>query len=490
MKKEHPFAWKIVNNYQSFIIFLVAECLAFVGFGLANVNTIFRFLGFVVAIVLLAYALLFSPKTERNNFIVFALPLLIYSILMCLSVFGGAYFDAFDNISIFVGLPSFLFLGYAVKNIKNVNIDIFFIVIGVSLTLLLLISGIYSLTRYGFFHPLIYKNMFYYFEGELFNVSREMKFFIGFSFPEVSLKYVGLFATLLTGFLGAIFFINPKKDYKKFFIYLAVGLVGLFTNLFITNVFALIITAFTFVIIALYRFLPKNKKITKICLLVTYVLVGLVSLFALSFIINAAAGDLAFIKENEFLSKLYITSSFTKPWHDAIFLMTRPEGIFGIANYVTENGVYSMYLFNAKYGVSIDFPINSGSYIFDAAMEGGLFAFLLIILFTVLAIISTVRYISKSNDEKYRKAILIGVLLSSVLYANLFYDSMPLIHNDATYYSFARTMPMLLILFFVGYSFYPFFKVKDIALEQKVIDEEYQKDLTTESEDKEDEEDE
>ena len=51
-------------------------------------------------------------------------------------------------------------------------------------------------------------------------------------------------------------------------------------------------------------------------------------------------------------------------------------------------------------------------------------------------------------------------------------------------------MPMLIILFFVGYSFYPFFKVKDISLEQKVIDEEYQKDLTTESEDKEDEEDE
>lgn len=485
MKKENPKAWKIFTSYNSFIIFLVAECLAFVGFGLANVNTIYRFLGLVVALILLVYALLFSPKTERSTFIVFTIPLLLYSVIMCLSIFGSSYFGALENISLFIGLPSFLFMGFAVKKMKKVDIDIFFLTLGAAIALLLLISGIYSLTRYGFFHPILYKNMYYYYNGELFNVSREMKFLIGFSLPEVSIRYVGIFATIATGYLAPLAFLKPKENYKKFLLYLGIGLTGLLTNIFITNVFALIVCAIMLIFVMGFRFIPKNHSSNFIIKCILFILLGLIVLFFFIFAINAVAGGLPFIKDNAFYNRLFISSSYTKPWFDSIFMMTRPEGIFGMANYVT-NGTYSMYLFNSKYGTSINFPVNSGSFILDACMEGGLFAFIAIIAFVVIALFSTFKYLYYGKDEQHRKSLVLAVLIGVFIYGNLFYDSMPLIHQNDVYYSFARSMPMLITLFFVGYSFYPLYKENVIEEELVAIEEQYQKDLLTNDKEEED----
>ena len=146
----------------------------------------------------------------------------------------------------------------------------------------------------------------YYYNGELFDVTKESSWLLGFSLTEVTLSYSGTFGFLSTLYLLGLLFINPKQDLKKFLIFASIGLVGLVSLLTVPNKEALLLLVPSFIIGLCFRFIPRTNKAKKVVNILFFATVGIVVVCLIVAILNNYVSSVAnIIKSNVFLRKAF-----------------------------------------------------------------------------------------------------------------------------------------------------------------------------------------
>lgn len=488
---------KLVKLHPLFT-FLALELLVIVAFGLGGNNLIFYILGFILSIFGGVLTIKRFRKNEIFSLVILGVPLLLIAVFVSFGVMSVNN-GVLVNISAFIGILSFFALGLFLRRSRKVNPELVLLCIGGGIALVVLVSTIVTWFQYGFFYGLRYQaTPIYFYGGERFDVTKEQSWLSGFSFSAVTLRYSGLFGViLLTGFAGMLF-LNPKKDLRKFIISGLIGLVGLISLATTPNVFGLLMF-FPIMIIAGYirvmqiNAIPDNVKKT-IRNVISYAFIAgvilLMILFAIVFL-NANGYDQTYgyeaslervttdfsrrLLENQLLRKIFNNQTFMTPVNIVLNQASISFNFFGFVN----SAFYHTATYNAIF-------VNTRMFEIEIIKEGGIFAFIVLAFFLTFVIQNLFRYGKNSKDSPLSKGIIVSLMLVVLIYSTFNYEAFPYVHEPTYFNSFFRSLPGLLFLFFIGFTFYPDLKkgeVPEFENEITLSEERLEKDLSKASND-------
>lgn len=441
---------KKLSRYENLEVFLIMELLALTSFSLGGNNVVFYIAGFVLAIF--GGLLCFNKfaKNEISSLLMMAIPVFLIAIF----VGFGTFFrneNVFTNIGAFLAIISFFAIGLFARRMKNLKIETVLYCIGFGFALLTLVSLFYSWMRYGMFYSLIYRDTpEYYYNGTVFNITKEATFLFGFDFKEVTTGFTGFFGYILVSFLSGLLFVSPKKDTKKFVILCFIGFVGVLALISVPNFTAFLYLIPVALVAGLLKFYysPKvkdeiKKKTRKIVSIAFIVFVGLLILFfVLTFLNATGVGGFNEFVANSFLNKILNNGRFMMPINYVLNQSVLDYNLFGF--YVSPSYYATQVAANTK---TMFFEI-------EIVKEGGIFALVTLVFLIVMTFSSVQRYSSKGKDKPYEKILVISLMFAIFFYSTFAHDAFPFIHDEG-YHSFFRSLPGLILLFLVGYTYYP-----------------------------------
>ena len=433
------------KSYEGIAVFLIFEVLALTTFNLGGINLVFHLAGFLVAV--------FSFLTSGNQFkkgellklLVLIIPLLVFAILVS---FGGSdYFESetVKNIGAMLGIMGFFFMGLTARRNESFNIETALICIGGGLALLVLINMFTTWFNYGPFYPLIYASKpDGYYRGEVIDLTKEMSVMVGLKFYESTIAYGSQFAVLLATSIPALFFIDRKKETKKFLvvsIYAVISIVAIAT---ITSVTGIIFLAIILVIGVVYKFFKDNDLFKKMMKWAFIVILGLGCILLFLVILNnVSTGFAKAIAGNSFLNRAFNTNHLMSNINAVLRPAFKPYNLFGFKSGNIDD-VYS-----ETYDALMS---SSGHFELEILKEGGLFALAALIVFAVFAFFSMKRYLSRSHDSNVTKVVILTFIITFVLYYSVAYEMFPLIHVPGYLNSFSRFTIFMVLLFIIGYT--------------------------------------
>lgn len=455
MNVKEKFA-SFVEKYDALLIFLILETLALLSFGLADANIIYRYLGFIIALALIPFAVLFVNKKETISLILFSIPLIVVSLLTSYSTFTikTMNYGFLDNTSVFLGSLAFFVLGFVVRKINKFKIENVLLTIGGAIALIVLISLFYSLFRYGFFHTAIYKGLVYYYDGHLYVISNETKWLLGFEMKETLINYANFYGALLVAALPGLLFISPKTDLRKFLLVAFIGVVGLLSIIFVPNTSALLMLVPVVGFALIHRFVKKKDKMQKAVKYISIVFLALGGLALFVVMLNNLNIPTLhnLIANNRFLDRIFNTNRIISPINEVLKATFSRGGLFGLSR-AHIDGLLS----------------RTGAFEFEIIKEGGIFAFIALVIFLVFVIVSIWKYLKNSLDKPFVKVIIVSFLIIVMFYGSFLWTPFPFVHDSGIYVSFFRSNIYLLALFFIGFTFHPLWELKRIKCEEKPL---------------------
>lgn len=438
-------------KYKSIVAFLILEVLALVSFTFGNINEILFLVSSVLSICGFIFA--FATNVDKKDYLRLLPMVVVMFIVSGIAAFGGFShsFSTLSNVATFLAIPSFFALGFFIRRLGEVKIEHVLLAVGFGFAAITLISTFATWINYGFFYSLIYKikgTTNYYYNGTPYNVTEEMSWLVGFSFKEVSIQYGGLFAIVSAAYLPALLFISPKKE-KNYFISVAtIGGIGLISLISIPNFKALIVLVIASIFVFVYKYLKSKKLVTSILGYAFVAIIGLGVLFFFIAMINAAAG----FKFTGFLERIFVKNG----------IMQKPSEVLMAAFDKTETGtLYNLFGFDLRYSqraavIGLESIIRSNTGIFEIQIikEIGAIGAVVFILFLVAMIYFLINYVKEDNDAPAVKSILVVVLIAFFAYSSLYNDIMPLTHDQSNYIAFLRSAPLMVMLFFLGLTYF------------------------------------
>ena len=459
-----------LNNYNSLIAFLILECLAITSFALGGNNSVFYVIGILIGIFAVTSTIGRFSKNEYKSLILFLGIMFLISLLTSFGNMLRGYYGLWNVITL-LAINAFLFMGIAGRRIKSFTPELFLIVVGFSITLLVLISMVYSWTQYGFFYAYLYKNNpIYYYNANLFDVTKEGYWLSGFTFKETTIKYTSLYAFILVCYLPGLLFLNPKNVEQKrsFWFFLAFGFIGLIYLITIPYLKALIFLIPIIIFAFCYKFFWANVKFRKAVKIVLFSLIGIAFIAFLIMLIYSLGNESfnAFIESNKILGRLFVHNRYAAALIDVLKTVLSSGNFFGV-------NTTDLIWVNEKV-----LQLNSGMFEIELLKEGGILLLILIVAFIILIGFIVSKYLRTSKDKDYSKIVFVSILIMFFLYSSFNYDAFPLTHesnlivadlyNFSRYYSFFRSPLTLVMLSLIGYIYVPLF-IKD--------DEEYGKEI-------------
>ena len=468
-------ALKKLGDFDSLFKFLIMELLALVCFMLGNANIVFYIVGTILTILVGLSVVNKFSKSELPSLITIFVPILLISIFVSFGNFSSSAGIA-TNLFTFLGINAFFLLGIIFRRLSKNDISKVLICIYSGFALIVFISLFYTWIRYGLFYTLIYKNTpIYYYDGELFNITKEQGWLSGLSFQEVSLQYSGLFGVILCSALVPLSFIRIKQNKTQFILYAVFSILGILSLISIVNLEALyylipiIIVSVLLHLLTSEQISDKTKKIIKkIVFIIVVSLITLVLVFFIFALLNATGYNAATgysytveptsslsisIKNNWFLNKLFNNGRIMQPINAILNQAVISYNLFGF-----KNGGY-------MYPLTQD-AIKFESHMFEIELikEGGIFAFIILFALILLIIQLIARYFKKSKDDIVIKSTLITLVILIFIYESFSHSSFPIVHEQSSYNSFFRSLPCLIFLFVLGLIFYPQLKNNEVPI--------------------------
>ena len=443
---------EIFKNNDALIAFFILESLAITSFCLGAINVLFYCLGICLFLLSLLTSFKKFEKREFLSILIFVLPIFLMSVFLSFgNLFQG---QTLSNLLVCLGINCFVLLGISSRKIKEIKPETVLLTIGFSIALLLFISLFATWINYGFFYAEIYKDTpLYYYDANMFDVTKECSWLVGFSIKEVSLDYASSFATLLTAYFVPLFFIKPKENLKKFLMYLSIGLVGLVFLLTIPNFKALIFVGFIFIGGLLFRFYKGGKKPIIITLIVFASLAFI--FFILVLLNNGNESFGSFIAGNAFLNRIFNSNRIMINVNVILKEALQSRNFLGFANsnvyYETEKAIFT----------------NTKMFEFELVKEGGLISLFFLIVFVLVFTFAFIKYVENSKDDKFVKALLMCLIFGFLLYNTFEFTSFPIIHESTNYQAFFRSPLTLSVLFLMGFCFTPFLTKKEVSVDEK-----------------------
>lgn len=447
-----------IKRNGSFIGFLFMEILALVAINLGDFSEIWVILGFLGAIFLIPYVILFEKK-DKLALLLFTIPFILYIAFTAFSRFFITNSNILSILVSFVGPLSFIFAGISLKQDKDFKMETALLVLFGALAFITSISLIVTLANYGPFYAQIYAGRYIYYDGEMLLLSH-----IGLWISQItnaqmmSIDFVNVYALVLASCLPALLFISPRKNLKRFVLFAIFGGLGLLTLIF-TPSFKPLIVLFVGLLFALYvRFVKKNNIGRWIINVLAILALALFLIVFVILIMNAQSGNSfeslkSFISSNGLLNYLFNENRYAQ----------NIKLVLDFSNNISNfnNGGVIGFLF----GSTRTYGQGTGSFIFDVINEAGFFAFISLITFIVFAFISLQRYLRFGKGPMHVKMMIVLFVASYFVYTLFFYHSIPYT-VEGRYMSYS-TFPLTLVaFFFIGYSFTYARKAKDLELKE------------------------
>ena len=355
------------------------------------------------------------------------------------------------NIICALALPGLFLLGIRAR--KSLRIEDLLIVFGAIIAAIVFVSMIATWTQYGLFHTLIYgKTPIYYLDAIPYDVTNEVMFMHGLKMQPMTKDYAGVFGVLCGAFLPGAFFIDRKKMKPEFIFVLIIGLIGVTSLATVPNFKALIVLAVVSLFVVLYKFYWENKKVITV---VKFVLIGIFAFFVIFYMV-AGINALAGFKFTGFFEKLFVTNP----------IMSKASQVLEGMNLKDGATLVNLFGLNFKYSLVSEIEdiamIKSGIFEVELLKEVGVFGVSLMLMFVLVSFVSFDRQLSHGQNSDFERITLVMLFGSFFIYESLFFDQLPTVIQP-TYSPFLRFVPFLVLLFFLGMSYYS----EDIKLEVK-----------------------
>ena len=422
---------KIKSNFSiSWVVYLF---LGIVAFNFANNIIVFG----CIALVANTLLLIFSKRKFNSEFLLTLLlcviPLLSLGLFTLTSAFNqdpnvniGTVRYVFLLIS-FVSVP---FLGFQSRVDKKFDIKKAIKTIFIMLALWMLINFFITFIQFGPFYTFIYKDRYFFDYGHIASlpVDKIAYMLLGFKVSVVSIELFTLVASILSSAILGLFFVPYKEDKVNFFIYLVTGSIGILCILLTLNkaliigYFALAV-AFALIILFGKKIIPFNK-ISKI---IIFSIIGLIGLYFLLVVLSG-------FKVFQFDENVFFINKLTRRYHNFIRTMVEHEAFKGFTGYL----------------LGVDRLKYTGSWMFDMFAIGSRFGWIAFIIFVVVIFIRFVSYYKTSGDDKTSKILLLGVILSLMLFSGACYNSKPYFNNNE-YLPLFFLSPFIVLIFLYGY---------------------------------------
>ena len=175
------------------------------------------------------------------------------------------------------------------------------------------------------------------------------------------------------------------------------------------------------------------------------VLIGFGAVLVIIALLNASVdGVHSFIAGSSFLNRIFNGNRIMAVANPVIAAALKPYNLFGLNHLV----------------VGYDIPLSavetsSGAFEIEIIKEGGIIAFLLLIVFALFAYESFSRYLKASKDADYVKVIFLTILIGFVTYSTICSDVFPVTHDSKVYLPFSSSLPFFVILFVIGFTALP-----------------------------------
>ena len=457
------------QEYESIGVFLILELLALACFGLGGSYEIFHYAGFIVSLAAVFFAFRNFSKDDLVPIAVVGVPLFLMAIF---TSFGHYFEDAsiLQNLAAFFAIIGFFAIGLSARRIKSFSVKNALFCIAGGLALLTLIGTFATWIQYGFFYPVIHRGASnYYYNGNLYSIAHEMSWLFGFKIVEVSQNYGGLFAILCASFLPALLYIKYKENKTLFLVFAIVSGIGLVSLITIPNLYALLFLAIAYGVALYYRFLKNNETAMKIVHIGIPAVFGIAVVFLFVAILNlTVSGVNSAIAGSSILNRIFNANGIMNSFNPLMSLALSGDGFFGIHRYYfPSNILYS----------------NTECFEIEIIREGGSLAFLLFIIFVVMAFEAFCNYLKRSKDNDYVKVIFLTMVVAYILYMTMRCDVWPITHSEKNqnYFPVTRSLPFLLMLFIIGYIILP--KNKDEIEFKEVVVENSEKSEVKKSDD-------
>ena len=433
-KVETPVSKNPYKKFDTIIAFLGVELLCLVLFGFGGYLGLRLMQLFGILISFFAFYFLkdaVSGKTIKKS-LLWLIPLAAFVLLGSFSLFNYSYYGGqsglwvylFYSILQFVSLLAFFLLGAGLRHITALKTR--YVIYGLlgALGLLVAITLIYSLVRYGPFYAVKYKGMVYYFDGVSFPIDKEGKVLSGFSLLESSLLFASRPAFLLASSGVSLMALSPKKEKRLFIVIACLAFLGLLSLVLTPYLEGLIVLAgvyFLFGLLRLFEHLRKKheKGIDIFYRVVFFVLIGI-----------AVIGTVLLLTEDK-------TNLFTK-------LNLRRRGNI-VDRFFTEvgdmlyNGNQNKPFLNIK---SILFGFQPASnngfatihtdrvFEINVLCQCGLPCFLLLVYLFFYFLKKEKDYLHLSRDTFGERFFFLALLAAIFIHYSFFSDEMPLAHVD------------------------------------------------------------
>lgn len=399
---------------EALFYLLISELLLFAAFNLMDAGVIFQNLAILLMIATFPLMLRNLNPKSRNNLLSLGIPLLVF--LTILGVFNMTYASgwgsAIQNILLILGLAAFFVLGFNFASFPTFHISQVAKFILLGLGLITLISFIYTMYRYAPFYVTRFAGDSLYFDGERYYVSLEAKWLFGINFKEVKVGYFSQYALVLTSGLIGLGFYPFKKAKIKEVLFFGLPIIGLIALIFLPNLKALFFLFPALILILLFEFYPRNKKAIKILGIGLFTLLGIfsISAFILSMYGLKAGFVVNLIENNVILRKLYGNSIVSGYAEILGGLLLHPWG----GNKILIHDLSS---------------ITTGSFFFDSLNQGGILAGLALLIFLIFLGKNIYEYLQKSEDEKFLKYMLVGLVVTYFTYTIFKYELFPFVRE-------------------------------------------------------------
>ena len=440
------------RDYGTVLGFLCLEVLVFIAFNLGHSFLLFAILSLVLAILLVVVTFRQIKKDGLTTYLFFLFPLIIFGILTALNGFNYYSIGAIgiaNSIFVPIALLGIGLSGFLSSYLKQFKIKYALLVTYCALGLFVLINLFITMIYYVPFYTIIYRDYYIFYNGHPSPVSiGSMAYMLyGFKFREVSLTYWSLYPSILLTAVIPLFFIKFRENKKEFIIYAVLTFIAFLSLLFTISKITLITDAILILGIALIIVGAKIKNSRSILNVMMMTLGGIFLVFVIVLFINAqknwgfTSGIRNLLSGNAALDRVFNGNRYSAD-----------------VNVIFQDLFTTFKLFGCPVGgMAYDYPngvpqVVSNIWIFDNLMSSGLFGAVFFLAALVIAIRRLFRYLNKGTDEDYIKFTIAGLVLGFLVISLLLYDNYPQINSEsmAPIYTSA---PMLLCLFYLGYTF-------------------------------------
>ena len=428
-----------LKRYRSLLVFLSLELLFITAFNLGNLSLILRSLSIVLALALTPFAFVKNKNEDWLDMTLMLLPLALFMVFFGLSDIFTFLYEPLEMFLIIFSVIAFFMIGYNLRRAKLFNMHQALPWLVGGLGFLLLIGLSMTIFQYTPFYALRFFNQVIYVDGEVYTVSSEALFLIGFDFYVVSTMYIAMFAVVLTSILFGFLDTSIQQFRRAEWILLASGIVGLST-IVLLPLFQYALLLVPAIIVVLWTkyggWLNQFRNKFSIIQGSMYGLIGL--------------GILVFILFSFRVEPVY-TLLRTLPLINRIF--THPF----VLRYASVIQASTNYPFGGAVLIFVGSTIfnATNNSLFDTLHFGGIFAAIGWVLFIYFTYLSLVRYHQESKDPIHIKRMIYSFLITYFVFTFFFYPNQPFVreNEENIRIPFASDWLLLLNVFLVGYTF-------------------------------------